>query len=451
MRTCLLVSYLLLVALVAGCGSGGAEVDPDATPVVIDSDGAFDDVKAIVYLLQQPDVEVLALTLSGTGIAHCPEAAENVSAVLERLGAPDIPVACGRTTPLVGDNQAPQAWRDAADTLGRIDLPEPRSLEASASELLAETLADFDEVVLVALGPLTNVAEAVLDDATVLDGVEMTYFMGGAVDVGGNVLYGNPNAEFNVWADPHAAAVVFDTDVPITMIPLDATNDVPVTPHLYEAVAAHAGASPVSRLMADYLEATPLLGGMYHWDELAAVIAIDESVATFEDRSLTINDSGAPNEGATVEALDGRPVRVAVDADRADFERHFFDAILGTGEPGVAAWEPDGVVSWDGITCTYSGADPFPDDLFIRIDNDGSETVAVITGRYDPGTTLADMDAYRASGESEPPEWWTQSLQIVAPAGARDVWPVQGGGDLTAICYVGADRFWEIAGIRLTE
>ncbi len=424
-------------------------MDSEVTPVVIDSDGAFDDVKAIVYLLEQPDVEVIALTLSGTGIAHCPEAAENVSAVLERLDAPDIPVACGRTTPLAGDNQAPQMWRDAADTLGRIDLPEPRSLDESAPGLLAETLGEFDNVVLVALGPLTNVAEAVLADASVLDGVEMVYFMGGAVDVGGNVLYGNPNAEFNVWADPHAAAVVFDTDVPITMIPLDATNAVPVTPYLYDAVAAHADVSPVSRLMADYLEATPLLGGMYHWDELAAVVATDESIVTIEDRLVMVNDSGSPNEGATVEVTHGRPVRIAVDADPAGFERHFLEAILGTSDPGVATWEPDAVVTWDGTACTYSGPDPLPDDLFVRVDNDGSEIVALITGRYDPGTTLAERDAYRASGDTELPEWWTESFQIVAPGGAREVWHLQGGSDVTAICYVDPDRFWEIAGIRL--
>ena len=67
---------LLVAALTGGCGNGGSGV----TQVVIDNDGAFDDIKAIVYLIEQPDVEVLAITVSGTGIAHCPVAAQNIAA-----------------------------------------------------------------------------------------------------------------------------------------------------------------------------------------------------------------------------------------------------------------------------------------------------------------------------------------------------------------------------------
>jgi len=446
MRLTRLVIALTLMAPVLGSCNGQ---DPNAAiPVIVDSDGAFDDIKAIVYLLEQPEVEVIALTISGTGIAHCPEAAHNVSALLERIGAPQIPVACGRTTPLAGNNEAPPAWRDAADTLGGVDLPEPRPLSnLNAPDLLTDAIESADgDVTLVALGPLTNVAEAVQSDPAVLDGVEMMYLMGGAVDVGGNVLYGNPAAEFNIWADPTAAAMVFATEMPITLIPLDATNYLPVTPYLYQAAEAHRDYSAVSAFTADYLSVTPLLGGMYHWDELAAVAASDESVVTIEDRLLAID-----GEGTTLDDLAGRPVRVATAANRGIFERHFYEAIFGAADPGIPVWEPDAVLTWDGTTCTYEGPDPLPDDFFIRIDNASDGLAAFLTGIYDAGATIADFNAAVAAGEPGTPSWWKERAVIVAPAGARDVWPARGGPEITALCYIDPTQVWEIAGPRLPE
>jgi inosine-uridine nucleoside N-ribohydrolase len=443
--TRLLFVPIALGALVGGCDSS----EPRAgTQVIVDSDGAFDDIKAIVYLLEQPDIEVIALTLSGTGIAHCPNAAENVSALLKRLNAPEIPVACGRQTPLEGSNEAPPAWRNAADTLGGVDLPEPRALSnLDAAALLIDAIGSADgDVTLVALGPLTNFAEAVEAEPEVLNDVEMMYLMGGAVEVGGNVLYGNQAAEFNIWADPTAAAKVFATDVPITLIPLDATNYLPVTPYLYRATEAHRDYSVVSAFIADYLDVTPLLGGLYHWDELAAVAATDESVVTIEELPLVIDA-----EGATINDAAGRRVRVATAADSAKFESHFYRAILGTNDPGIPAWEPDAVLAWDGTTCTYEGPDPLPDDFFIRLDNTSAGFMAFVTGIYDAGTTVADFNDATEAGESGTPEWWKERAAVGAPAGAHDVWPARGGESITALCYVDPTQVWEVAGPRLSE
>jgi inosine-uridine nucleoside N-ribohydrolase len=443
----------LLVVLLAGSCSGGEDPGSGKTPVIIDSDGAFDDIKAILYLLEQPDLEIIALTMSGTGIAHCPAAAENTAALLERIDAPEIPVACGRTTPLEGNNQAPQMWRDSADTLGDVDLPEPRPLAGEAGELLVDTISAAEQpVMLVALGPLTNIAEAIKEDADLLDRVEMMFLMGGAVDVGGNVFYDSPGAEFNIWADPTAAAQVFATDVPITLIPLDATNDVPVTPYLYDAVAAHREASLVSEFVADYLDVTPLVGGLYHWDELAAVAATDESVVTIEERFLTITTGSGEGSGLTIEDPQGRAVRVAVAADTAIFEDHFYGAIIGTSDPGIPDWHPDAVLSWDGTTCTYEGPDPMPDELVMRFDNESDEFIAMATGIYDAGTTIDDLDAYLESGADGTPPWWKERGVVSVPPGAHDVWIVRAGRQITAICFAGSGtQLWEVAGPRLRE
>ena len=451
-RLRLLVIAMLLIAVPAGCGGSDSYDDGD-TLVIIDNDGAFDDIKAILYLLQQPDVEVLALTVSGTGIARCPTAANNTAALLERIAAPEIPVACGRSAPLEGNNAAPAMWRDSADTLGAVELPEPpESVRDDAAKLLIETIKDAPRpVILVALGPLTNVAEALQDEPDLLDEVEMIYLMGGAVDAGGNVFFGNPAAEFNIWADPTAAAAVFATDVPITLVPLDATNHLPVTPYLYEAVAAHQDASPVASFVADYLDATPLFGGMYHWDELAAVAAIDDSVVTTEERMLSVTTGSPDQAGATVDDPNGRAVRVATSASRPVFEAHFYEAILGVADPGVPAWEPDAVLSWDGTECVYTGPDPLPASFYIRLDNSGSELVAFVTGAYDAGTTRAEFDEALAAANPDIPEWWLPSNEVVAPVGAQDVWHVRGGDGLTALCYVGPGQIWEVAGPRLPD
>ena len=249
----------------------------------------------------------------------------------------------------------------------------------TAADLLATTLRNHDDVVLVALGPLTNVAEVFADDPDLVDRVEMMYLMGGAIEAGGNVFWANTTtAEFNIWADSRAADQVFRSDIPITLVPLDATNDVPVTPYLYDAVAAHRNASPLAEFMAAYLDVSPLLGGMYHWDELAAVVATDESVATIEEELLVVNPSGGSASGATLVSDQGRKVRVATGADPDKFEAAFYRAIIGTAEPDVPPWSPDATMTWDGDSCTYDGPDPLPDSLWVRIDNESDELVAMM-------------------------------------------------------------------------
>ncbi len=377
--------------------------------------------------------------------------------MLARIGAPEIPVACGLTAPLEGDNAAPPMWRDSADALGNVSLPEtPPLAEKGAAELLIETIERSPRnITLVALGPLTNVAEALAEKPDLLDKVDMIYLMGGAVDVSGNVFMIdelNQVAEFNIWADPTAAAIVFDTEVPITLIPLDATNDVPVTPYLYEAVAAHRNASPTATFTADYLAGNPLLGGLYHWDELAAVTFMDESVVTIENRTISITTGPDGQEGATVDDPNGRPVRVAIAADQAAFEGHFYEAIIGTADPGIPPWEPDAVLTWDGSTCTYEGPDPLPDELWVRLDNNSSaDFLAMVTGTFNAGTTRADFEAAKAAAEPGEPDWWLSSGVVAAPAGAHEVWPARGGDAMSALCYIDPSRVWEVAGPRLPE
>jgi len=126
---------LAAVALVAAaCTSGSDDIAPplatgstaggDLRHVVLDTDLASEDIFALLYLMQRDDVAIEAVTITGTGEAHCDPGVRNALGLLALGERTDVPVACGRETPLQGSNAFPQEWRDAADDLSMVDLPD---------------------------------------------------------------------------------------------------------------------------------------------------------------------------------------------------------------------------------------------------------------------------------------------------------------------------------------
>ena len=156
-------------------------------------------------------------------------------------GRPEIPVSCGRATPLKGGHNFPNVWRAQVDNLLGLTLPENSHEIATetAVELLTRIIQTSPRRVhLLVLGPLTNVGEALEGDPTLVENLARITVMGGAVQVPGNVgsssRIENEVAEWNIYVDPHAAALVFNSGAPITLVPLDATNHVPVTRDFYQ-------------------------------------------------------------------------------------------------------------------------------------------------------------------------------------------------------------------------
>jgi pyrimidine-specific ribonucleoside hydrolase len=195
--------------------------------VVIDTDMAPDDWGAILYLLKRPDVKVKAITVAGTGEAHCAPGVRNVLGLLTLAGYNNkIPVACGRETPLKGNHAFPNDWRQGADNLLGLTLPKGQNTVSNldAVELLTSTIqSSSQKVTLLALGPLTNIADAVQSSPSLVDNVEMIYIMGGAINVPGNIAVtgvgiDNQVAEWNIYVDPFAANVVFRSRAPITLV-----------------------------------------------------------------------------------------------------------------------------------------------------------------------------------------------------------------------------------------
>ncbi len=234
-----LVSLLLLLSFAQPAPTSAESPRQDSPrSIIIDTDMAMDDWIAILYLLQRPDIDVKALTVTGTGEAHCDAGVQNAQHLLALGGHPAIPVACGRETPLVGDHVFPADWRSAMDMMMGLPLPANPTplLDITAVDLIASVLRETSEpVTLVTLGPLTNIGDLVLAQPDVLDKIGMIYIMGGAVNVPGNLLglVENDAAEWNIYVDPHAAQLVVESGAPVTFVPLDVTNTVPLTWDFY--------------------------------------------------------------------------------------------------------------------------------------------------------------------------------------------------------------------------
>lgn len=203
-----------------------------ARKVVLDVDTGTDDAVAIMLAACHPGVELIGVT-TVNGNAPIEATTDNTLRVLDLIGRGDIPVHRGLARPVARAGFPGQRHfeRDSKQDMHGTTLPLPeavsRAREASAVDYLVATLGDATEpVTLVAVGPLSNVATALALEPSLVDTVEEVVLMGGAH------AYGNvtPSAEFNVWADPEAAAAVYRAGFPrLTVVPLDATHQALLT------------------------------------------------------------------------------------------------------------------------------------------------------------------------------------------------------------------------------
>ncbi len=200
-----------------------------ALPIVVDTDPGQDDAVALLAALASPELEVLAVT-TVAGNVPLPLTSRNARIVCELAGRPDIPVHAGCPRPMVRPLVTAEYVHGATGIDGA-DLPEPTMPLAAghAVDALIDLLsaAGPDGITVCTLGPLTNLAMAIVKEPAIVAGIRQVVMMGGGFFEGGNTT---PAAEFNVFVDPHAAHVVFDAGVDVVMLPLDVTHQALVTP-----------------------------------------------------------------------------------------------------------------------------------------------------------------------------------------------------------------------------
>jgi len=301
-------------------------------PIIFDTDMAHEDMFAALFLLSHPNVDLKAITVSGTGEAHCERGVVNALGLVTLSEHDEIPVTCGRETPLAGDHEFPAEWRQAVDDAYGVELPkggEPSEL--NAADLIIDIIKSSDEpVTIVAVGPLTNIAESIQKEPSIDGKIKEIFVMGGAVNVDGNVGFSgagidNQYAEWNIYIDPVAANIVFNSGIPITLVPLDATKDVPVTTKFYNSLKKDLN-TPSANIVYELLTANLNFvsnGGFQFWDTLTSVTFTDESIATFEEMQLSVVEEEGPESGYTKPDPTGATIRVATSADRSKFESIF--------------------------------------------------------------------------------------------------------------------------------
>jgi inosine-uridine nucleoside N-ribohydrolase len=190
-------------------------------PLIIDSDPGLDDALAIGLAVARPELDLLAVTSVGgnVDVRHC---TENALRLLHLYGAGDVPVGEGSAGALFGDVvRAPEIH--GAGGIGRTTLPEApaESRPEGAVALIAGILRTHPEPVVIApVGPLTNIALLLRLHPELRERIAHICLMGGSIGDGNTT----PAAEFNVYVDPEAAAIVFESGLPITMMGLDVTH-----------------------------------------------------------------------------------------------------------------------------------------------------------------------------------------------------------------------------------
>ena len=281
---CALAGALVLSA----CSAAPAGDEP--VPLIVDYSPTVSDVGALIYLLSKPDVNVIGITLPSTGEAGCDVGVEVTMGILALFDSAGVPVACDPEIPSHA-NEWPEAFVGGNDSLA-LALPDPiaGADPRPADELIVSLLEEAERpVVVYAVAPLTNVANALEAVPGIAEKIEEVVIMGGAIDVAGNV--GETGAEWNLWIDVPAAVKVMSSDVPVTLVPLDATNSVP-TPGLWDLDVTAAAANPRTEYLAAMLSVFPTAtsGGFYLWDELAATVAAGEALTTIETFGMVVVD-----------------------------------------------------------------------------------------------------------------------------------------------------------------
>ncbi|MEH7177853.1 nucleoside hydrolase [Neobacillus vireti] len=301
-------------------------------PVILDVDTGVDDALAIAYALNSPELEVIGLTTC-FGNAPIESTTRNTLVVLEKLGKM-VPVYAGADKQLKGGLKKYPTHVHGEDGLGnQVDrTPEKRAeSEGAVDYIINQVIKQPQEITIIAVGPLTNLALAVKKEPEIASLVKEVIIMGGAVFTAGNVT---PYSEANIITDPEAADIVFSSGLPVTIVGLDVTMKT-LLPR--EALtdwrdlkrdAAHFFADMTSFYMQSYETHHPGIGGCALHDPLAVGVAIDPSFVKKEEWSVKVVLEGE-ERGRTIAHTEGGPkIQVCTHVKSETFLKHFLGRIF---------------------------------------------------------------------------------------------------------------------------
>jgi len=263
--------------------------------IIMDVDPGIDDSLAILLALHSPELQVEGMTIV-SGNIEVNQAARNALKAIEMAGRTDIPVYKGMARPLKKE------YIDAADTHGADGIGENFFGESKltcedehAVDFMLRTIRDNPgEITLLLLGPLTNVAAAIERDAETMQLVKQIVLMGGSARYHGNC---SPVAEYNFWVDPDAAQILFQSGLEVTMVGLDVTHHIVLTPNMREVIRQF------NTPLANYVYDITQFYVDFHWrqertigcvinDPLAVAYLIDPSIMVTRPAHVEVETQG---------------------------------------------------------------------------------------------------------------------------------------------------------------
>lgn len=305
--------------------------------VIVDTDCDMDDMMAILFLLKKKDVEVVAITTTGTGMAQWQYSAPNILKLLELAHKADIPVSYGAKNSLSPYSSFPDDWREGVDNVFNIPLPNnPNSPNRLPSwKLMTNIINDSKEKVsILALAPLTNIAIALKKNPSLAQNIQQIVISGGAVNHHGNIV-GKPNgfvnkcAEYNIFLDAEAAEIVIASGVPIVLVPLNATDQAPITQNLYNEFKnekRNTSSQFVLDVIHPFVESQTNTS-VYLWDPVAAAVMTNPSIGTYKKMSIKVNLQKGPTYGCTQQIATGNSINVCLSINASEFYSLFFKTI----------------------------------------------------------------------------------------------------------------------------
>lgn len=301
--------------------------------IIIDSDPGIDDALAILLALSEEELQLEGITVVH-GNCSAPQGVINALSILEIAGYADIPVYEGCNRPLVREALfAPETHGSSG--LGYASLPFPQQdpqPQHAVDFLINQLLAFPGEITVVAVGPLTNLALAVRKEPAVIHAVKEVIIMGGAIKAGGNTT---PLAEFNVYADPHAAHIIFHSEMPLQLVPLDVTYQCVLTADDVNILQEYD--SPISEFIADstrfYMEFHDSYQGVKGCvinDPLALSLTLHEHLCEYNEYYVDVDISGGVGMGKTFAdfyGMEGKQpnMEIALEVKAREFIRLFLD------------------------------------------------------------------------------------------------------------------------------
>jgi len=269
--------------------------------IIIDTDPGVDDALAIMLAIKSGMFKIHAIT-TVAGNSTLENTTRNARYILKLLQREDIPVYSGAEKPL--ERALVQSTVHGESGLGGLTPQNEANLTHSAIEKILSIIEhNPQKIALVTLGPLTNIAKAIMENPVVMSKVKELVIMGGAIKVPGNA---NRVAEFNIFVDPEAADIVFKFPLKKTLVPLDACNHVKMSLSDFEKIKNPSLREPIVSMVKPYIKKTFEMQGItaaFMYDPLTVYSIINPSACKKGEYNILIETKGEITRGMTVAEL----------------------------------------------------------------------------------------------------------------------------------------------------